>query len=43
MDWILTFRRWTRSVCITLATVGAVALMVMMFLIAFDVDRKSVV
>ncbi len=42
MDWILTFRRWTRAICITLGSVGAVALMVMMFLIAFDVIGRDV-
>lgn len=43
MDWILTFRRWTRLLCITLATVGAVALMAMMFLIALDVMGRDLV
>jgi TRAP-type transport system small permease protein len=42
MGWILTFRRWVRLLCITLATVGAVALMAMMFLIAFDVIGRDV-
>ncbi len=42
MDWILTFRRWARVACATLASVGAVALMVMMFLIAFDVIGRDV-
>ena len=42
MGWILTLRRWTRFLCITLATVGAIALMVMMLLIAFDVIGRDV-
>lgn len=42
MGWILRFRRWVRLLCITLATVGAVALMAMMFLIAFDVIGRDV-
>jgi len=42
MTWILTLRRWSRQLCIGLATVGAVALMVMMFLIAFDVIGRDV-
>ncbi len=42
MEWILCFRRWTRMVCMALATVGAVALMVMMFLITFDVFGRDV-
>jgi len=37
MDCILTFRRCSRQLCLVLATIGAVALMVMMFLIALDV------
>ena len=42
MGWILTFRRWARLVCVTLAAVGAVALMAMMFLIATDVIGRDV-
>ncbi len=42
MRWILTFRRRIRLLCITLATIGAVALMVMMFLIAFDVIGRDI-
>jgi TRAP-type C4-dicarboxylate transport system permease small subunit len=42
MGWILTFRRWARLLCVTLATVGAVALMAMMFLIALDVIGRDV-
>jgi TRAP-type C4-dicarboxylate transport system permease small subunit len=42
MGWILTFRRWARLLCMVLATVGAVALMVMMFLITFDVIGRDV-
>ncbi len=42
MEWILRFRRWTRLVCMALAAVGAVALMVMMFLITFDVFGRDV-
>ena len=41
MGWILTFRRWVRLLCVTLATVGAVALMAMMFLIAIDVIGRD--
>jgi TRAP-type C4-dicarboxylate transport system permease small subunit len=41
MGWILTFRRWVRLLCVTLATVGAVALMAMMFLIALDVIGRD--
>ena len=41
MVWILTFRRRIRLLCITLATVGAVALMAMMLLIAFDVIGRD--
>lgn len=42
MGWILRLRRWTRLLCMALATVGAVALMVMMLLIAFDVIGRDV-
>ncbi len=42
MHWILTFRRWARCVCMALATVGAVALMLMMFLIVLDVTGRDV-
>ena len=42
MGWILTFRRRIRLLCIILSTIGAVALMVMMFLIAFDVIGRDV-
>ncbi len=42
MHWILAFRRWARCVCMALATVGAVALMVMMFLIVLDVTGRDV-
>jgi TRAP-type C4-dicarboxylate transport system permease small subunit len=41
MDWILTFRRCSRRLCLVLATIGAVALMVMMFLIALDVIGRD--
>ncbi|HWU36256.1 MAG TPA: TRAP transporter small permease [Candidatus Acidoferrum sp.] len=42
MGFIVTFRRWTRRLCIALATLGAVALMVMMFLITLDVIGRDV-
>ena len=42
MGWILRLRRWTRLLCMALAVVGAVALMVMMLLIAFDVISRDV-
>jgi len=41
MAWLVVLRQRTRLVCITLATVGAVALMAMMFLIAFDVIGRD--
>jgi TRAP-type transport system small permease protein len=41
MGWLLMLRRWTRFVCITLLTVGATALMTMMFLIATDVIGRD--
>ena len=41
MGWILTLRQWTRFLCITLLTVGATALMAMMFLIATDVIGRD--
>ena len=41
MGWILTFRRWIRLLCMALATIGAVALMAMMFLIATDVIGRD--
>ena len=42
MGWILNLRRWARLLCMALATVGAVALMAMMFLIASDVIGRDV-
>ena len=42
MGWILTFRQKIRLLCIILSTIGAVALMVMMFLIAFDVIGRDI-
>ena len=41
MAWVGAFRRWVRALSIGLTTVGAVALMAMMFLIAFDVMGRD--
>jgi TRAP-type C4-dicarboxylate transport system permease small subunit len=42
MGCILGFRRRIRLLCITLSTIGAIALMAMMFLIATDVIGRDV-